>query len=59
MEIPWTIKTTMEPELEFVYLELYRMGEKTSVPYKAKNGKIVKTFIDHKFQFGAQIWEKE
>ena len=53
MEIPWTINTTMEPELEFVYLKLYRMGEKTRVPYKAKNGKIVKTSIDHNFMLGA------
>jgi hypothetical protein len=43
----------MEPELEYRYLKSYKMEEKTHVTYMARNGKIVKTSIDHNFMLGA------
>jgi hypothetical protein len=49
----------MEPKFESRYLKLYRMEEKTLVEYKPKNGKTIKTFIDHNVHLRAQSWENE
>jgi hypothetical protein len=45
--------------LEYGYLKLHAMKEKTHVAYMAKNGKIVKTSTYRKYQFDTHIWEKE